>query len=1006
MFDVLPDEIAQLNDADLRELVGRLCEAELVSRGLSPVAVTWGGDQRAPDGGVDVRVALPPNSDIHGFIPRSATVFQVKAQDMPRSAIQAEMQRKGALRSAVQELAERAGAYIIVSSRGHAADLALIDRKAALRDALAEVANAKNIHTDFYDRTRMASWVRCHPGLVIWVKEKIGRALPGWRPYGPWSGAAEGVEAEYLLDDRLRLHLHKRHDTPAKPVADGIDELRDELALPRKAVRLVGLSGVGKTRLVQALFDARVGSRPLPSSLAVYTNLADNPSPQPIGLASDMIANRTRAILIADNCPPDLHRRLADICGAPDSAVSVLTVEYDVRDDQPPETQVVTLDTSSPELIEQLVTRRFPHLSQVDTRTIARVSGGNARIAIALADTVEKSETIAGLSDDELFQRLFRQRHDPNDTLLLAAQACSLVYSFHGEALTGSEAELPRLAILANQAPSETYRHVSELLHRQLVQERGVWRAVLPHAIANRLAARALEDIPFELIDQQLVTGGTERLALSFSRRLSFLHDHPRAKAIVDRWLAPGGFLGDATVFNELGRAMFENVAPVSPEAALECLERAGEGSPDLAAMAWRRHLSLLRSLAYDPQLFERCASLLVRAAAQRTDEHDAKSASDTFASLFTIYFSGTYATIEQRLQVIESLLRSDEPKQHSLALDALRNVLETSHFSGARSFEFGAWSRDYGHQPRSDEDVTEWYGAALTFIERLAFTESVLKSELLALLAQKFRGLWTSAGVCDQLEALCRRKAAEGFWRDGWIACRQTMSFHGESLTPERRARLAALEADLRPTNLAENVRAVVLGDRSSRFFLEDIELDGDITRTCERLDAIARELGAAVANDEAVFEELIPELLHGGARVWAFGRALISVAVDRRAIWAKLVDGLTKIPRDERDAGILYGCIGELWEHDRDLAQEFLDDALAQPALAPFIPPLQSAVPIDARGVDRLKQTLGAGSTPVRNYRVLAFGRLTDQISGRDLKDLILLLLAQTEGFDVSLR
>jgi len=32
-----------------------------------------------------------------------------------------------------------------------------------------------------------------------------------------------------------------------------------------------------------------------------------------------------------------------------------------------------------------------------------------------------------------LFQRLFRQHHDPDPALLLAAEALSLVYSFDGE---------------------------------------------------------------------------------------------------------------------------------------------------------------------------------------------------------------------------------------------------------------------------------------------------------------------------------------------------------------------------------------------------------------------------------------------------------------------------------------------------------------------------------------------------------------------------------------------
>ena len=1006
MFDVSPDEVALLNDIDLRELVGRLCEAELASRGLSTAAVTWGGSQTAADGGLDVRVALPMGTPTEGYIPRFSTGFQVKTPDMARASILAEMRPDGVIRPVIQELANEEGAYVIVSSHGSTADIALRNRRNALREAVADVVSGAQLYTDFYDRTRLATWVRQHPGLITWVKEKVGRALIGWRPYGPWSGSAESDDAEYLLDDKLRIHLGKHRDAPTQPVADAIDELRDELAQPRKMVRLVGLSGVGKTRLVQALFDARVGSRPLMPSLAVYTNLSDNPSPQPTGLASDLIANRTRAVLIIDNCPPDLHRRLSELCSASGSTVSVLTVEYDVRDDQPERTQVVTLDTSSPELIEKLIRRRFLHVSEVDARTIAEASGGNARIAVALAGTVEQSETIAGLSDDELFQRLFRQRHDPNDALLFAAQACSLVYSFEGEALAGDEAELPRLAVLADQAPRELYRHVGELLRRDLVQQRSVWRAVLPHAIANRLAARALEDTPYDLIDQQLVTGGTDRLARSFSRRLSFLHEHPLAIAIVERWLAAGGLLGDATALNDLRRAMFENVAPVSPGAALAALERVGGGDPEVAVIVLRQHRSLLRSLAYDPPLFERSASLLVLAATQSSDERQAKEASDTFVSLFTIYLSGTHATIEQRLRVIEQLLRSGDPKQHSLGLTALDEVLEATHFNSSHRFEFGARSRDYGYRPRSHEDLTRWYGAALALIERLAFTEEVLKPELASLLAQNFRGLWTSAHMFEELEGLYPRFAADGFWREGWAACRQTMRFDRERLPPDRSYRLSVLETVLKPSNLAERVRAVVLGDWSSGLDLADIVLDGDVKSEYERLEAMARELGAAVASDEAVFADLLPDLLRGGNRAWAFGRGLASASQDCRITWARLVGGLELVAPAQRDVQVLRGYLVELWERDKNFAQDFLDGALGEPALVAFLPVLHSAVQLDARGVERLKQALIARQVPIWMYRNLSLGQTTDQLAGHDLRDLLLLIAAQKNGFEVALQ
>ncbi|MFS8148630.1 hypothetical protein [Rhizobium sp. BR 249] len=874
-----------------------------------------------------------------------------------------------------------------------------------MREALMGVANADRLETDFYDRTRLATWVRRHPGLITWVKERVGRSVVGWHSYGAWSSATEGVDSEYLLDDKLRLHLGNHRDAPAQPVGDAIDELRDILAQAGKMIRLVGLSGVGKTRLVQALFDARIGSRPLPPSLAVYTNLNDNPAPQPTGLASDLIANRTRAILVVDNCPPDLHRRLSELCSASSSTVSVLTVEYDVRDDQPEGTQVVTLDTSSPELIEQMVTRRYPHLSPVDARTIAEASGGNARIALALASTVERSESIADFSDDELFQRLFRQRHDPNDALLLTAQACALVYSFQGEALTGEEAELPRLGLLANQAPQELFRHVGELLRRDLIQRRSVWRAVLPHAIANRLAARALEDIPYDLINEQLVIGGTEHLARSFSRRLSFLHQHPRAIAIVEQWLAPTGLLGDVTTLSNLGRAMFKNVAPVSPEGTLAALERAESSDRGVATLQWREHRSLLRSLAYDPILFERSCFVLAQAATQSTDDRDAKEISDTFISLFTIHLSGTHATVEQRLGVIERLLRSEEPKRRSLGLTALSKFLTVTHFASLHTFEFGARSRDYGYRPGSDEDVTRWYSAALALIEQLALVEGLLKPELRSLLARSFRGLWARARVLEELENLSLKFAQETFWPEGWLACRQTMHFDTKQISSDSASRLSALEVRLRPTCLSERIQLTVLGDRSSRFDLEYMEPDDDFTSRYKRLEATAYELGVAVAANDSVLTELMPVLLRGGIRVWAFGRGLAGASTDHRAIWSQFLEQLGRLPIEQRNVQMLVGYLAEVSKQDRDLVQEFLDAALDQPVLLPFVPALHFAVGLDARGVDRLKQALNSGGVPIWMYRDLAYGWATDQLPGSDLKDLLLLIMQQPDGFGTAL-
>lgn len=160
MLEITPEDIAGLNDEQLRDVVARLCEAEVRAHGLSAKYVTWGGNQNAPDGGIDVRVALPAASVINGFVPRSATGFQVKQQDMPAGEIATEMRPAGTIRPSIQALAGKDGAYIIVSSQGSTADPALSSRQKAMYDAVADTQNADKLFLDFYDRTRLATWVR------------------------------------------------------------------------------------------------------------------------------------------------------------------------------------------------------------------------------------------------------------------------------------------------------------------------------------------------------------------------------------------------------------------------------------------------------------------------------------------------------------------------------------------------------------------------------------------------------------------------------------------------------------------------------------------------------------------------------------------------------------------------------------------------------------------------------------------------------------------------------
>jgi hypothetical protein len=755
LFDITGSDVAKLDDTDLRTLVGLLCEAEFRIAGLPLSSITWGGDQNAPDGGIDVLVNhIGPKYSID-FIYSNHTGFQVKKPNLQPRKISAEMRPKGELRESIKNLIQLNGSYTIVSSCS-TSDTSLKKRIQAMRQAVSDQASNQNLHVDFYDCSRLATWARKHPSIVLWLRNKTGRPLQGWQPFGNWSG---NTHDDYILDESLRLRNANAIDSEGLNSTSALQKFRSLLSEKGVSLRLTGLSGVGKTRFVQALFE-NIGDNSLNPNLAIYCDMSDEPSPDPKTLAEELIYNGINCVLIVDNCPPDLHARLTKACKASNGKINLITIEYDVKDDIPDETDVFILEPSSDELIENLIIRRFPKIGQVNARIISEAAGGNSRIAIAIAGTVKKGESLTSLRDDQLFWRLFKQRNSDNEDLLASAEVCSLVYSFDGTSCE-SGSELDTLASIIGIQPRALYRDVSILKKRQLVQSRNNWRAVLPHALANRLAKRALDSIQLDTILNSFEIYGTARLLKSFSRRLNYLHDCSQAIEIATRWLKPEGMLGKTKGYlNDLGMSLLRNITPVAPDQALDFFYYATESNEKFATRE-NSHLfefvKLLSSIAYEAERFSRSVRLICRFVLSEQTNEKNNSIRGELGRLFQMYLSGTHASVQQRSAVITELLDSSVLGEPDLGLFLLDRSLSNGNFTSTHN-RFGARPRDYGWQPTTQQEIFEWYRNYVEICRTHSTKEGCLNFPSRKLLADNFRGLWRVVELRDTLDNVSRK--------------------------------------------------------------------------------------------------------------------------------------------------------------------------------------------------------------------------------------------------------
>ncbi|WP_419256048.1 hypothetical protein ACN2C6_19245 (plasmid) [Caulobacter sp. ErkDOM-YI] len=956
VLDPVPSDVKALDDVALRELVRRLCEAEMKAMGLSPAGLIAGGHQKAKDGGIDVRVEGEGAGN--GYLPRLPLGFQVKATTMDKADVDKEMRFKGVLRSSIITLGQDDGAYIIACGHENLTGMGREERVRAMRLAFGGCETPAP-HFDFYDASRLADWARQHRSVAIWLLEKAGRSTRGWADLANWSAPDQGLEPVFLADDQARLTVGA--NTSARGVVEGLDALRNALRRPRSVVRLLGQSGMGKTRLVQALFDERVGEQALPAHLAVYGDAGDpDMEVAPTAMARALIDADQAPILIVDNCPTQMHSLLTAIASRPEAKFSLLTIDFDIGADQPDKTVVARLEAGGDVLIERLLRQRAPHLNAADVRRVVEFSEGNTRIALALAKTAATSGSLANLEDAALVDRLFltgRRGHDPK--LHQVARIAALVYAFYVEGDPNPD-ELAVLAGLAGTSETDFLDRLGELLDRGLAQQRGKQRAILPQALAIHLAKDAVARIPASRLFA-IFSAAPARLATSFAKRLGALHDRAEAVAMAEMILAPGQELARPSREDKAAIEVLAHLAPLAPARVLGILQDyvARYGATETIVytnQAARQITALLCKLTYEAELFDPAARLLSQLVIGQDESRMIEQLRPRFTRLFQAIMSDTEALPEQRFALLDDLLASQDAPTRLLGLHALRAALMTRPNNRSSIEPFGARRRTAGWWATGDKQVLAWFTVALD----RAFGMIVGAEPVMArtILAKAYPDLVRIAAIDAQTVETMIKVADLAFWGEGWFAACDVLNHRkGDDQTQAMRD----CEAALRPKTLQEQFDAFM---RQRLWDWHDPDGD-DAVDSWNTARARARQVGgdAFAAGDEgkALLTVALSDPHVAGSE---FGAGWAQAAQDLDQAWADLLIQARAVPRGDLNATTIAGFFGHCRQAYPAVAERWLEAGVSDPLVASLLPWLEvESGEVGEAGIARMITVLTQG-------------------------------------------
>jgi hypothetical protein len=213
----------------------------------------------------------------------------------------------------------------------------------------------------FRDADQIADWVNIHPSVATWLLQETQPGLAGpFRDWTHWAGRHEYESSPWISDERLESFREK---------------LR-QLIEPRGVMRVVGLSGYGKSRLtLEALgpTEEEQQKRVKVRDLVLYAVEQEVGSETVKTIVQNLADSGLRAIVVVDRCPQESHQDLAAMVKRSSSQLSLVTIDHEVPRGSNLPDDTLLIGEAPAAVIEGMLNAKAPKASDADRPRIGMI---------------------------------------------------------------------------------------------------------------------------------------------------------------------------------------------------------------------------------------------------------------------------------------------------------------------------------------------------------------------------------------------------------------------------------------------------------------------------------------------------------------------------------------------------------------------------------------------------------------------------------------------------------
>lgn len=985
------EHIERLNDVQLTKLLHNLLQIELVTNGLDgkafvPFNITTG------DGGDDGRIQWTGIKQNTNWLKAQFCLFQNKATKLDPAQCYEEMlvsKKEGEdrkLKPMIQQLVQNDGCYVLFINKDLNTKLKndrIVEFRRAIKDA--GFQNQDILKIEIYDTNSIKDWVNENIGTVTLVQEFNGITRPGFRLWEQWEKTLEGAKTPYKRNGIINQHIQNIYDSLEQ----------------NKPIRIIGHSGLGKTRLALETFrDNTVDPKAeVLQKQLVYFEIGVNGSLQDL---SNYILNHTNqeGILVVDSCDEEAHKVLS---GLVNSMGKLNLISIDIASTTYEETSFKLNRDDQRDIVKGIIDEKLSvSHSQNDRDYLNNICEGYPWMAVKFCDSIQKNG-IADFSSNlpkDFIKRLLFNRNDEEKVEYNVIRACSVFSTFgflddelqlilnseHKESLK-KQMDFIRTNIYDGDiSESNFYQICQKYKGEDIIERRGTQYIVKPTILAINLASDWLLNTPPDKIISILEALKGDVLSTKFVERLKDLDQLDKAQNIVHELWGPNSPFGSAEVLNsEWGSLLFRYVVEVNPLSTAKALRSSfGNFSKEEIEniKTGRRNLvRALEKLCFRKATFPISAKILFSFAVSENETYGNNS-ENQFYQLFQMFLSGTEANLKDRIDVIRWGLEKNDNDYNRVAINALGRGILNGHYTrmgGAEKQGSRAPLKDYN--PNWDEIYTYW-DESISILKDFACNINPNTELAKGKLRKAFRTLIRD-GKVDMVISTVKQifNSTDSNWLDGVNTLKQTLGF--ENLSQEVTHKIKTLISEITPTDVKSLLHSKVTRPEWNSY--EKDEMGHYIDKSKLNAEAFAKTL----IDNKIDWLIHLPELLSGEQRqAFNFGKKFGELTDNKDEFLTMAFDAFNKVTEESRNIELIGGFINGC--DDEGIKKRAIEITLGEKSYNQFSFDLTRVINPELKDLKQLFKVVDELNLTISFFKNFQYGRVLDNLKTEEVLDL----------------